>query len=65
MSVEHVTQVLMGFYPVPLLFVVGFAGVHLHIRFLAARGGEGRYPDTIQRVVEKYREENYGEQRGE
>lgn len=65
MSVEHITQVLMGFYPAPLLFVVGFAGVHLHIRFLAARGGEQRYPDTVQRVVEKYRQENHAERRGE
>ena len=65
MSVEHLTQVLMGFYPVPLLFVVGFAGVHLHIRFLAARGGEQRYPGAVQRVVEKYRREHHGEKRGE
>jgi len=65
MSAEHITQVLMGLYPVPLLFVVGFAGVHLHIRFLAARGGEGRYPEAIQRVVEKYRAETDGDRRGE
>jgi len=60
MSGELVTQVLMGFYPAPLLFLVGFALVHLHVRFLAARGGEGRYPATLQRVVEKYRQETYG-----
>lgn len=60
MSGELVTRLLMGFYPAPLLFLVGFALVHLHVRFLAARGGESRYPEAIQRVVEKYRQEKYG-----
>lgn len=60
MSEELVTRLLMGFYPAPLLFLVGFALVHLHVRFLAARGGESHYPEAIQRVVEKYRQEKYG-----
>jgi hypothetical protein len=60
MSGELVTQMLMGFFPAPLLFIVGFALVHLHVRFLAARGGESHYPATLQRVVEKYRQEKYG-----
>jgi hypothetical protein len=65
MSGELLTQALMGFYPVPLMFVVGFALVHLHVRFLAARGGESRYPETIQRVVEKYRHEKYSDGGGD
>lgn len=55
MSTDLVTYLLMGFYPVPLMFLVGFGLVHLHVRLLAARGGEGRYPDRLQTVVEKYR----------
>lgn len=60
MSAELVTRLLMGFFPAPILFLVGFALVHLHVRVLAARGGERRYPESVQRVVEKYRREKEG-----
>lgn len=65
MSTELLTQLLMGLFPTPLLFLVGFALVHLHVRFLASRGGEDRYPETVQRVVESYRRENHDEQGGD
>lgn len=59
MSTDLVTYALMGFYPAPVMCVVGFALVQLHVRFLAARGGEERYPASLRRVVEKYRREHY------
>jgi hypothetical protein len=65
MTTELLTLLLRGVYPVPLLFVVGFALVHLHVRFLAARGGEKRYPESLQRVVVKYRRENDGDHEGD
>lgn len=51
----------MGVYPLPVLFVVGFGLVHLHVRLLASRGGEERYPETVQRVVRKYRQETHAQ----
>jgi hypothetical protein len=61
MSTDLVTYVLMGLYPAPVMCVVGFALVQVHVRVLAARGGEERYPASLQRVVEKYRRENYAD----
>jgi uncharacterized protein (DUF849 family) len=63
MSAEYLTQFLMGLYSVPVLFLAGFGLVHLHVRYLAARGGEKRYPERLQQVVEKYRREKSGEKR--
>jgi hypothetical protein len=59
MSTDLVTYALMGFYPAPVMCVVGFALVQVHVRVLAARGGEERYPASFQRVVKKYRREHY------
>ena len=61
MTTETLTQLLMGFYPAPILFAVGFGLVHLHVRALAAWGGERYHPESVQRVVEKYREEKLGD----
>jgi hypothetical protein len=47
----------MGFYPVGFVFVVGFFAGKQHVRHLAKRGGEERYPETVERVVCKYRQE--------
>lgn len=54
---EPLTYVLMGFYPVGFVFVVGFFAGKQHVRHLAKRGGEERYPETVERVVCKYRQE--------
>lgn len=57
MTTETLTYLLMGLYPAPILFAVGFGLVHLHVRALAAWGGEEYHPKSVQRVVVKYREE--------
>jgi len=46
----------MGVYPVALVFVVGFVAGKQHVRYLAKRGGEERYPARVRRVVRKYRQ---------
>ena len=41
----------------PFLFIIGFHVGKRHIRRLAINGGEERYPQKVQEVVERYREE--------
>lgn len=48
----------MGLFPVGFAFVFGFFAGKQHVRYLAKRGGEDRYPDRVGRVVRKYRREH-------
>jgi len=50
--------VLIGVYPVPLVFAAASFFAKWHIRHLATTGGEERYPELVRDVVEKYRREN-------
>jgi len=43
--------------PAPFLFVVGFYSGKHHVKRLARHGGEEWYPELVQDVVEKYRQE--------
>jgi hypothetical protein len=55
---EALQLLLMGLYPVGFAFVLGFVAGKQHVRYLAKRGGEDRYPDRVGRIVRKYRREH-------
>lgn len=61
MWAEVVTYVLIGLCGLPFVFMGGFFVAKAHVRYLAKRGGEERFPDRVGRVVRRYRHEHVPE----